>query len=147
MRSTKAFLMGAGAAYFFDPRVGKRRRNELRDRSAAIVRRATRLGARKAKFAGGHARGLVAVSRRLATRPETTADDQKLVQRIRSEALRDVGVPAKDVHVEVDDGVAVVRGSVDSRELADGLVARVAKVPGVRDVAAMIKVSSGKLAA
>jgi hypothetical protein len=143
VRTTRAFLIGAGAAYLFDPRQGRRRRNVLRDRSAAIARRTARLGTKKARFAGGHARGVLARGRRLANGRQVLSDDAKIVQRIRSDALRNVGVTTKDVEVEVEDGVATLRGTVGSRTLADDLVAQVSKVPGVRDVAAMIRVSNG----
>jgi hypothetical protein len=142
VRSTRAFLIGAGAAYLFDPRQGKRRRHVLRDRTAAVMRRGARLGVRKARFAGGHLRGLVAITRRLFTRPTPATDDVTVAQRIRSDALRDVGIATSDVEIEVEDGVVTLRGSVESRPLADDLVARVGKVPGVRDVAAMLRVSS-----
>jgi hypothetical protein len=115
----------------------------LRDRSLALARRGSRVGARKARFAGGHVRGLVAVTRRLFSPPPDTGDDATVAQRIRSDALRDVGLSTHDVEVEVEDGVATLRGAVESRSLADDLVARVSKVPGVRDVAAMIRVTSG----
>jgi BON domain len=143
VRSTRAFFIGAGAAYLFDPRQGRRRRNVLRDRSAAIARRTVRLGAKKAKFAGGHARGVLARGRRLASGHDVVSDDAKIVQRIRSDALRNVGVTTKDVEVEVEDGVATLRGTVATRSLADDLVAQVSKVPGVRDVAAMIRIANG----
>ena len=88
MRSSRAFLIGAGAAFLFDPRQGRRRRHVLRDRSLALVRRSSRVGVRKARFAGGHARGALAVSRRVFGTQERAADDATLVQRIRSEAFR-----------------------------------------------------------
>ena len=44
--------------------------------------------------------------------------------------------------MEVERGVATLRGSVTSRSLADDLVTRVDKVPGVQDVAAMIRVTA-----
>lgn len=143
MRSTRAFLIGAGAAYLFDPRQGRRRRNVLRDRSAAIARRTVRLGTKKARFAGGHVRGVFARGKRLTRSRQVMPDDAKIVQRIRSDALRNVGVTTKDVEVEVEGGVATLRGTVGSRTLADDLVAQVSKVPGVRDVAAMIRISNG----
>lgn len=143
MRSTRAFLIGAGTAYLFYPRHGKRRRDVLRDRTAAVVRRGARLGERKARFAGSHLRGLAAVSRQVFTQPSVPPDDETVTQRIRSKTLRDVGVSTRDVEVEVEDGVATLRGSVDSRTIADDLVTGVGKVPGVRDVAAMLRVSSG----
>jgi BON domain len=144
VRSTRAFLIGAGAVYFFDPRQGRRRRHVLRDCSRALVRRSSRLGVRKAKFAGGHARGAVAASRRLFGKPLAPTDDQTIVQRIRSDAFRGAGVSTRDVEVQVEGGVAVLRGSVEGRAAADSLVERTAKVPGVRDVAAMLRVTSGE---
>lgn len=143
MRSTRAFLIGAGAAFLFDPRLGKRRRHVLRDRTAAVMRRGARLGVRKARFAGGHLRGLVAIARRLVASPSPATDDVTVAQRIRSDALRDVGIATSDVEVEVEDGVVTLRGSVKSRSHADDLVGRVGKVPGVHDVAAMLRVSGG----
>jgi hypothetical protein len=52
------------------------------------------------------------------------------------------GLSPTEVQVEVESGVATLRGSVDSRSLADDLVTRVEKVPGVRGVAAMIRVTA-----
>jgi hypothetical protein len=137
---TKSFLIGAGAAYLLDPSQGKRRRHVLRSRTARIVRRTARFGTQKIRFAGGHLRGLVALSRRLVSRPNVPVDDETVTQRIRSSAFRDVGISTRDVEVAVEGGVATLRGSVDSHSLADDLVARVRKVPGVRDVASMIRV-------
>lgn len=141
MRSTASFLIGAGTAYLLDPQQGKRRRSVVRDRSLRFARRAARVGIGKAKFAGGHLRGLVAFARRLFGRRSVAVDDQTVTQRIRSDAFREAGVSTRDVDVDVDNGVATLRGSLASRTLADDLVAQVRKVPGVRDVAAMLEVS------
>jgi len=65
VRSTRAFLFAAGTAFLLDPRQGERRRHVLRARSLALVRLGSRLGVRKARLAGGHARAAVALSRRL----------------------------------------------------------------------------------
>lgn len=142
MRSTRAFLIGAGTAFLLDPRQGRRRRHVLRDRSFALVRRGSRLGVRKARFAGGHARGAVAVSRRVFDQRERATDDATLLQRIRSEAFRSAGVSTHEVDVRVEDGVAILRGTVAGREAADRLVSRTAKVSGVKDVAARLHVTS-----
>lgn len=146
MRSTKAFLIGAGTAYLLDPRHGKRRRHVLRDRSLRAVRRSQRLGTKKVKFVGGHLRGFAALFRRLSNQPPVAVDDETVTQRIRSDAFRDVGVSTREVAVEVEDGIATLHGSVDGRSIADNLVARVGKVPGVQDVAAMLRVSENNAA-
>ena len=143
MRSTKAFLIGLGTAYLFDPYRGKRRRTVARERILKLLRRTARLGQKKARFTGGRLRGLAARARSLVWRPPGVAvDDRTVEQRIRSGALRDVGLSASEVEVEVESGVVTLRGSVGRRSLADELVTRVEKVPGVRDVAAMIRVTT-----
>lgn len=142
MRSTKAFFIGAGAAYLFDPGQGKRRRRELRDRSRKLVRVVEKKTASKAKFTTGRIRGALAVSRRLVTPTDVAVDDVTVVQRIRSDAFRHAGVSTRDVELRVEEGVATLRGSVDSPEHADALVQRVAKTPGVENVAAMLRISA-----
>jgi osmotically-inducible protein OsmY len=141
MRSKTAFLVGAGAAYFLDPEVGKRRRHVLRARLLRMLRRTQRVAARKVKFVGGHARGLVAVARRTVAHPDVPSDDETVAQRIRSDALRDIGISTKDVDVRVENGFVTLRGSVDSIEDADRLVSRVRKVPGVSNVSAELRVA------
>ena len=141
MRSKTAFLAGAGTAYFFDPETGKKRRNEARDRSLRALRRLSRLGVKKAKLAGGRAQGVAAVARTAVSERDVSVDDETVAQRIRSDALRDVGLSTKDVDVSVEDGFARLRGSVPSIDLADRLVARVRKVAGVSDVSAELRVA------
>jgi osmotically-inducible protein OsmY len=97
--------------------------------------------ARKTRFAAGRARGLAATSRKPFESRTIATDDATVTQRIRSDAFRAAGVSKRDVDVEVQDGVATLRGSIEGPERAEALVQRVAKVPGVRDVAAMIRVS------
>jgi hypothetical protein len=143
MRAKTAFLAGAGAAYFFDPETGKRRRHVARDRALRAFRQLQRGAVKKAKLAGGHAYGLAAVGRRAVTQPAVAADDETVAQRIRSDALRDLELSTKDIDVRVDDGFAVLRGSVASIDEADRLVRRVRKVPGVRDVSAEVRVAEG----
>ncbi len=142
MRSTKAFLIGAGTAYLFDPGHGKRRRRELRDRSRRLVRVVEKKAAGKAKFTEGRLRGALAVSRRVVAPTDVATDDVTVVQRIRSDAFRHAGVSPRDVELRVEEGVATLRGSVDSPEHADALVQRAAKTPGVEDVAAMLRISA-----
>lgn len=91
MRSTKAFLIGFGAAYLFDPDQGRRRRTVARERVLKLIRRTARLGQKKARFTGGRLRGLAARARSLVWHPGVAVDDRTVEQRIRSAALRDVG--------------------------------------------------------
>jgi osmotically-inducible protein OsmY len=143
MRAKTAFLAGAGAAYFFDPATGKRRRHVARDRSLKALRRLQRAAVRRSRFLAGHAQGLAAVGRRTVTQPAVATDDETVAQRIRSDALRDLALSTSDVDVRVEDGFATLRGSVASIDEADRLVSRVRKVPGVKDVSAEVRVAEG----
>ncbi len=71
-------------------------------------------------------------------RPESA--DAIVEQRIRSDALRDVGVSTRDVEIGVEDGVVTLTGEVVGDKRASDLVARIGKVPGVENVAAMLHV-------
>lgn len=146
MRAKTAFLAGAGAAYFFDPQTGKRRRHVARDRSLKALRRVQRGAVKKVKLVGGHARGLSAISMRAVRRPAVAGDDETVAQRIRSDALRDLGLSTKDVDVRVEEGFATLRGSVGTIDDADRLVSRVRKVPGVKDVSAEVRIAEDYVA-
>ena len=141
MRSTRAFVIGVGAAYFFDPRLGKRRRSVARDKGSKAMRQMTRAAGKKARFSSGRARGLYARTRHAVVhRPAAENADAIVEQRIRSDALRDVGVSTRDVEIGVEDGVVTLTGEVVGDKRASDLVARIGKVPGVENVAAMLHV-------
>ena len=59
----------------------------------------------------------------------------------RGRARTDAQEAVTDVELSIDDGVATLRGSVESSKQADELVAHVAGLPGVNDVAAMLRVT------
>jgi osmotically-inducible protein OsmY len=73
-------------------------------------------------------------------------DDATIEERVLGDALPAVGVPAGAIDVEVECGVVTLQGAVEGSDRADELVQRVAKVPGVRDVAAMIRVFDPRVA-
>ena len=140
MRSTRAFVIGVGTAYFFDPRLGRRRRSVARDRGAKAMRQMTRnVGARRRGSRPARRAGLRAETAR-GRRPATESDDAIVEQRIRSDALRDVGVSTRDIEIGVEDGVVTLTGEVVGDKRASDLVARIGKVPGVENVAAMLHV-------
>jgi osmotically-inducible protein OsmY len=139
MRS-RAFLLGVGTAYFFDPRLGRRRRNMARDRGAKAARSLRRATRRRVRFTAGKAHGWYARGRFIIARPEMKTDDAMIEQRIRSETFRHAGVSAGCIEVGVDDGLVTLTGEVAGEKLATDLVARVLKMPGVEDVAAMLHV-------
>ena len=68
-------------------------------------------------------------------------DDATIEHRVLGDALPAAGIDPDAVDVDVQDGIVSLQGAVDGTERADALVQKVAEVPGVRDVAAMLRVS------
>lgn len=133
-------LVGAGVVYFFDRSNGRRRRRLVRDRTLGGVRRATRKTARAGR---GAVVGIGALTQKilhLRERPKPDMTDETLTAKIMSEVFRDQKLPKGDVNINVEEGVAVLRGQVERLELIDDLVNRVRKVKGVRDVSNLLHV-------
>jgi len=84
--------------------------------------------------------------RRRSDDEEALVDDATIEHRILGDALPAAGIDPDEVDVEVADGVVSLHGSVEGTDRADALVQKVAEVPGVRDVAAMIRVSEQRAA-
>jgi len=141
MRSVGAFVVGAGLAYMFDPQSGKRRRHVLRDRSTAILRRLGRRSARRTKYVAGNVEGVAEKAAGAVSGQSEGADDATVKDRILSQAFREAGVSTGDVAVEVSDGIATLRGMLESVDLVHDLVERVRAVPGVRTVTPRLTVS------
>ena len=75
-----------------------------------------------------------------------TVDDTTIEHRVLGDALPAAGVDPGEVEIEVEDGVVSLHGAIDGSDRADALVQKVAEIPGVRDVAAMIRVSDRRAA-
>jgi osmotically-inducible protein OsmY len=126
----KGAALGAAAAYLMDPVAGGGRRARLRDRIGAIVRR----GEERAGDLRRHASNVVegTVHQATATDAGRAMDDATVADRIRSEVL---GTPAATgVVVNVEDGVAYLRGEVTDDDAAADLVGRARGVSGVLQV-------------
>ena len=134
MRLIAGVLAGVGLAYFFDPNSGSRRRHALRDRTLASVRRVFRRTARLGRGAAADAEGLAQKALHLREQRKPDLSDETVTAKIMSEVFRDPKLPKGDVNVNVEHGVAVLRGTVERSGLVDELVGRVRKVQGVRDV-------------
>jgi osmotically-inducible protein OsmY len=94
--------------------------------------------------------GTALVIGRLRTRRSSTdietVDDETIEHRVLGDALPAAGVPLTAVDIEVEDGIVTVQGEIEGADRADALVQAVAEVPGVRDVAAMLRVSERRAA-
>lgn len=131
-----AVALGAAVMYFFDPDRGGRRRAVARDRSVAIVRRAVRRTRQRTRYVEGKAHGLVHEMRGEAPKP--SPNDATLKHKIESEVLRNYDKSRLSINVE--DGVAVLRGELTHPDDIKGLehdVEHVAGVVGVRNLVHM----------
>ncbi|MDP8911614.1 MAG: BON domain-containing protein [Actinomycetota bacterium] len=125
--------IGAAVAYLFDPNSGRRRRNMLRDRSMAFVRRGARTTTRAGRGVAAEAYGVTQKVTHLREEPKDY-DDQTLTRKVESEIFRDADAPKDRVDVNVENGVVVLHGQLDSAEMIEELVAKTRKVQGVVDV-------------
>jgi hyperosmotically inducible periplasmic protein len=123
---------GAVAAFFLDPRSGRRRRHTARDRVLSRARRTERravVGARRAEWR------LIGAGRRMvsARRPSEPPDDVTLAQKVASTLFRDPSVPKGSININAEAGVVFLRGMVESETIPD-IEQAARRVPGVRDV-------------
>jgi osmotically-inducible protein OsmY len=102
----------------------------VRDRSVAAGHDAGDLARGKARHTRDHIRGFMARTReRLSRAP---IDDDQLYERIRSRLGRLVAHPG-EVHLEVNQGRVVLRGTASDREI-DALLDTVASMRGVESI-------------
>jgi gas vesicle protein len=125
--------LGALVAYFFDPRNGKGRRHQFRDRGLALFRSGGRKAARVGRGVAAETYGVAQKAQHLNEEPKDF-DDATLADKVRSQVLRDPEMPKGQINVNVQNGVVQLRGEVSRRELIDELVMQTRKVQGVRDV-------------
>lgn len=118
------------AVYFFDPRMGRARRNRLVDRLAGKARRGARELERKAEYSRGQVEGL----RHAATPDLPPENDPTLVDKVESEVLTRWEYPKGQINVNAADGIVELRGVCDTSGQIDEIEQRVRKVTGVVDV-------------
>ncbi len=130
--------IGAGAMYLFDPAMGRRRRSLARDRSAGAVRRVGRRLGRVQRRVTADAYGLSQKLTHLRHIEDATANDADLAQRVESMIFRDPTVPKGKININVEHGVAVLRGQLDRPEQIRDLEDAARKVPGIKDVESLL---------
>lgn len=133
-----ALGLGALAMYYGDRANGRRRRALVRDRFAhlrkVVTRDLPRRAERKGRFAGGVARGIQHGAVGLLDRRHAAVDDETLVARVRSEALRDRDIHSGEIAVDAYEGCVTLRGQLERREEIQELVERTRRVEGVTEV-------------
>ena len=131
-------LIGATIAYFYDPVSGVGRRARLRDQTLSELRTTRERAEAKTRHLSNVAKG--AVSELASPGPDAWGpDDTQLAQRIQSEVFGAADVPKDRIALTVVDGVAELRGELDSDEEIRVIGERVSKVPAVREVRNMMR--------
>jgi osmotically-inducible protein OsmY len=130
---TFAFGAAAGAAamHFLDPTSGRKRRNELRDHAVATARSSASQAASTATHAAAKAKGAAATA---APTSSPDLDDVGLARKVETEIFRDADAPKGDVSVDVQAGVAYLRGTVDDEAWIARLGDEAKKVDGIKGV-------------
>jgi len=133
-------IVGAAAAYLFDPERGRARRAMLADRVGAQLRRgwraANRISARTSASAAAFPQRMVQL-RSVRPRP---ADDLTLRDRVESEVFRNAELPKGRINFDVESGVVTIRGQVDNAYQIANVEKAVLKVPGVAGVENLLHV-------
>jgi osmotically-inducible protein OsmY len=123
--------IGAAATHFLDPNSGRRRRHELRDQAASKATAGAAKAASTASYAAGRAKGAVATA---TPSSSPDLDDVGLARKVETEIFRDAEAPKGDVSVDVQAGVAYLRGTVDDEEWIARLGDDAKKVDGIKGV-------------
>jgi hypothetical protein len=132
--------LGAVGMYYLDPQSGRRRRALVRDRLAhlrrVLTRQVPRTVERRGRFIGGVAKGLRHEAAEIAglNGHHATVDDETLVARVRSEALRERAIKAGEIHIDAYEGCVTLRGQLEHEQDIRHLVDATRHVEGVREV-------------
>lgn len=126
-------LIGAAIAYLYDPVSGASRRARLRDQTLSELRTTRERAEAKGRHLSNVARG-AASELRSPGPDDRDPDDATISERIRSEVFGAADVPKDRIALTVVDGVAELRGELDSDEEIRMIGERVSYVPGVREV-------------
>ena len=135
--------LGAAAMYYFDGRLGRRRRAVLRDKTISLGHRGLNgieLGTRDLLH---RLKGYVAQGRRLMT--DGDADDRTIEARVRSSLGRIVARP-RDIRVVSSGGIVLLSGTCGAHE-RDALIGAVRMTRGVHGVNNDLDIRHGAAAA
>jgi hypothetical protein len=137
--ATCGIALGALIVYFFDPRVGRRRRHTARARAMSRMRRGERRAAARARRAESHALGIARRTANAARRRHREPfDDVTLARKVETELYGCVRVPKGRISINSEDGFVFLRGVLDQQEDIDSVGAAARQVRGVRQVENLI---------
>ena len=122
---------GALLAYLMDPDRGRARRALTADQVAATARRTARQLGRLGRRAESTAVGWLARLRLRNSNGQAYPDDVTLARRVETEVFRDPEVPKGRMNVNVENGIVVVRGTLDEEAMIATIERRILRIPGV----------------
>ena len=135
-----AFALGVLAMFFFDAHSGRRRRALVRDKVShgrRVLRRdMPRVAQKRLRFLGGVAKGVGHNAADLVPHHlrRGVVDDETLVARVRSEALRGDGVKSGEIHVDAYEGCITLRGQLEHPDEIRRIVTAASRIEGVAQV-------------
>jgi hypothetical protein len=125
---------GAIAAFLLDPARGRGRRARLIDQGGATVRRTIRQSGRALRTIRTTASGSMAAATHPGDGDTARLDDATLAAKLETRLFRDPSVPKGSINVNVERGIAILRGEVPDAEMRDRLASEAAAVGGVWSV-------------
>jgi osmotically-inducible protein OsmY len=136
MKSVLTFALGAAAgaaaAHLLDPESGRKRRNQMRDQAQSTATSAASAMQTQAQHAAGMVKGAAHTATPSGTRLEDP-DDVTLARKVETEIFRSHDAPKGTVSVDVQAGVAYLRGEAPA-EWIERLAAGARSVDGVTGV-------------
>jgi osmotically-inducible protein OsmY len=130
--------LAAAVAYLFDPENGRRRRAIFRDKVRSLARQTQQEAERKQRYIAGKAEGVK--HEVFGATDVEVPNDETVADKIRSEVLRHYD--GSRINVNVEHGVAVLRGELNRPDEIRALVHDVERVPGVREVRSLLHTPS-----
>lgn len=130
-KTISALALGAGAAYYLDPALGRQRRATVNDKLHSASRTTQHYLAAQSKRATDRARGLVA-SARSRWSSSAKPSDRLLGARVRARLGRVASYPHA-IETEVSEGRVTLRGPLPAGEI-DAIIAAVETMPGVQSI-------------
>ena len=136
MKSVLTFAFGAAAgaaaAHFLDPESGRKRRNQMRDQAQSTATSAASAVQTQAQHAAGVVKGAAHTATPTGTRLEEP-DDVTLARKVETEIFRPHDAPKGTVSVDVQAGVAYLRGEAPP-EWIERLAGGARAVEGIQGV-------------
>ncbi len=137
MRTPISFALGlaagAAAAHFLDPASGRRRRHQVADQAQSKATHAASAVQSQATAAAHQAKGMAHAVTPSGARLEDP-DDVTLAHKVETEIFRASDAPKGSVSVDVQAGVATLRGEVAEQEWVEKLADEAGHVDGIQGV-------------